>query len=658
MNKDRHKKSVASEGIPRIALVGNPNVGKSVIFGWLTGQYVTVSNFPGTTVEVTQGNSSFGGRRRVIVDTPGINNLIPMSEDERVTRDILLEDEDVRVIQVCDAKNLRRGLMITLQLAEMEKPVVLVLNMADEAKERGITVDHRALAKLLGIPVLSTIATRRKGLEGLGKSLEEGGIPQVRPFYSAEIEEGIVAIENLLPEKQKGKRALALMLMAGDESLKDWLYWRLSEQFIQRVEEITRGLQSQHQEPLGFLINRKRLNTADQILEGVFCQEEKGKGRTALAISNLTTHPIAGILILISVLYAMYKWVGDFGAGIGVDFLFNVVFGKVINPAFTRVVEYLFPWQVLQDFFVGPYGLLTMGLTYAIAIVLPIVGTFFFAFGLLEDSGYLPRLAVMANRVFQTMGLNGKAILPMVLGLGCDTMATLTTRILETKKERILVTLLLALGVPCSAQIGVMVGMFAGLSVKAVILWGFVVMGSMIFVGILGSKLIPGEKADFIMEIPPLRIPTLGNILIKTLARLEWFLKEAVPLFLLGTMFLFVLDRLGWIKSLQNLAEPIVVGFLGLPAKATEALLLGFMRRDYGAAGFFIMAKAGELDSIQIVVSLVTITLFLPCLANFFMMVKERGLGQALAMAGFIFPFAFIVGGGLNYFLRLVGVSL
>ena len=658
MNKDRHKKSVASEGIPRIALVGNPNVGKSVIFGWLTGQYVTVSNFPGTTVEVTQGNSSFGGRRRVIVDTPGINNLIPMSEDERVTRDILLEDEDVRVIQVCDAKNLRRGLMITLQLAEMEKPVVLVLNMADEAKERGITVDHRALAKLLGIPVLSTIATRRKGLEGLGKSLEEGGIPQVRPFYSAEIEEGIVAIENLLPEKQKGKRALALMLMAGDESLKDWLHWRLSEQCIQRVEEITRGLQSQHQEPLGFLINRKRLNTADQILEGVFCQEEKGKGRTALAISNLTTHPIAGIPILISVLYAMYKWVGDFGAGIGVDFLFNVVFGKAINPAFTRVVEYLFPWQVLQDFFVGPYGLLTMGLTYAIAIVLPIVGTFFFAFGLLEDSGYLPRLAVMANRVLRTMGLNGKAILPMVLGLGCDTMATLTTRILETKKERILVTLLLALGVPCSAQIGVMVGMFAGLSVKAVILWGFVVMGSMIFVGILGSKLIPGEKADFIMEIPPLRIPTLGNILIKTLARLEWFLKEAVPLFLLGTMFLFVLDRLGWIKSLQNLAEPIVVGFLGLPAKATEALLLGFMRRDYGAAGFFIMAKAGELDSIQIVVSLVTITLFLPCLANFFMMIKERGLGQALAMAGFIFPFALIVGGGLNFLLRFLGVNL
>lgn len=658
MDKCCQEQSVAPEVIPRVALVGNPNVGKSVIFGWLTGQYVAVSNYPGTTVEVAQGNSKVGGRRRVIVDTPGINNLIPMSEDERVTRDILLDDEDLKVIQVCDAKNLRRGLMITLQLAEMEKPVVLVLNMADEAKERGITIDRHGLAQLLEISVLSTIATRRKGLDGLGKVLEERCTPQVRPIYSPEIEEGVTAIENLLPEKQKGKRALALMLLAGDESLQDWLHCRLSEQVILKIEEIGRRLQSQHQEPLGFFINQKRLNAVDRILEGVFRKEKRSRGMGARALSNLTTHPIGGVPILLVVLYAMYKWVGDFGASIGVDFLLNVVFGKAINPAVTWVVEYLFPWQFLQEFFVGPYGLVTMGLTYAIAIVLPIVGTFFFAFGLLEDSGYLPRLAVMVNRVFRVMGLSGKAVLPMVLGLGCDTMATLTTRVLETKKERILVTLLLALGVPCSAQIGVMVGMFAGLSMKAIVLWAFVVMGSMIFVGLLASKLIPGERADFIMEIPPLRIPTLANILIKTLARLEWFLKEAVPLFLLGTFFLFALDRLGLLKALQNMAAPIVVGFLGLPAKATQALLLGFLRRDYGAAGLFVMAKAGELDSIQIVVSLVTITLFVPCVANFFMIIKERGLGQALAMAGFIFPFALIVGGGLNFLLRFLGVNL
>jgi ferrous iron transport protein B len=341
----------------------------------------------------------------------------------------------------------------------------------------------------------------------------------------------------------------------------------------------------------------------------------------------------------------MYKLVGDLGAGVGVEFMQNIVFAKGINPAITRTVDHFFHWKLLRDLLAGPYGLVTMGLTYAVAIVMPIVGTFFFAFGLLEDSGYLPRLAVMVNRFFRAMGLTGKAVLPMVLGLGCGTMATLTGRILETRKERILVTLLLALGAPCSAQIGVMVGMFAKLSLKAVVLWVLVVVGSLIIVGFLASKLIPGEKADFILEIPPLRIPTIKNILTKTLARLEWFLKEAVPLFLLGTLPLFALDHLGLLKLIQDLAEPVVVRFLGLPGKATEVFLLGFLRRDYGAAGLFIMSQAGELNSVQVVVSLLPITLFVPCLANFFMIIKERGLGQALAMEGFIFPFAFLVGG-------------
>jgi len=446
--------------------------------------------------------------------------------------------------------------------------------------------------------------------------------------------------------------------LAGDESLREWLHACLSEQAIQKIEGIYHRLQAQHREPLGFVINRARLNTVDQILEGVFRKERSSQGRATLALGSLTTHPVGGIPILLLVLYSMYKFVGHFGAGMGVDFMQKVVFGKGINPAATRAAEFLFPWKPFQDLFVGPYGLLTMGLTYAIAIVLPIVGTFFFAFGLLEDSGYLPRLAVMVNRLFKAMGLSGKAVLPMVLGLGCDTMATLTTRVLETRKERILVTLLLALGVPCSAQIGVMVGMFGGLSLKAVALWGLVVLGSMVLVGLSASKLIPGEKADFILEVPPLRFPTFDNILIKTLARLEWFLKEAVPLFLLGTFFLFAFDRLGLLKATQDLAEPLIVRFLGLPAKTTEAFLLGFLRRDYGAAGLFIMARAGELDPVQIVVSLVTITLFVPCLANFFMIIKERGLWQALAMAGFIFPFAFLIGGGLNYLLHLLGVTI
>lgn len=298
-----------------------------------------------------------------------------------------------------------------------------------------------------------------------------------------------------------------------------------------------------------------------------------------------------------------------------------------------------------------------MALSYGFAIILPIVTTFFLFFSVLEDSGYLPRLASMMNRVFKVMGLNGKAILPMVLGLGCDTMATLTTRILETKKERIIVTLLLALGVPCSAQLGVILAMTASLSLTASIVWMSVVVLVLFLVGYLSSKIVKGEPTDFIIELPPLRIPAFSNIMYKTIARIEWYLKEVIPLFILGTAILFVLDKIQVLGAIRNVASPVVQNWLGLPAKATDAFLIGFLRRDYGAAGLFNLAQDGLLTGNQILVSIITITLFVPCIANFLMIIKERGLKTALAMTAFIIPFAVLVGGLLNWALILLGVQ-
>jgi ferrous iron transport protein B len=306
----------------------------------------------------------------------------------------------------------------------------------------------------------------------------------------------------------------------------------------------------------------------------------------------------------------------------------------------------------VRDLFVGPYGIVTMALAYSLALVLPIVGTFFVAFGVLEDSGYLPRLAVMVNGLFKRIGLNGKAVLPMVLGLGCDTMATLTTRILETPKERLIVITLLALGVPCSAQLTVILAMFSGLPASAFVIWLTVVVGTIALVGRLASAVLPGRGSDFILELPPLRLPQLGNIALKTLARVEWYLKEAVPLFVVGTLILFGMDRLHLLGGLQRLCEPLLSGLLGLPRETAEAFVIGFLRRDFGAAGFYKLSEQGRLDVIQTVVAMVTITLFIPCIANFLMMVKERGLKTGLLVAGFILPFAIGVGALLNWALR------
>ncbi len=648
--------SAAGTAQRRVALVGNPNVGKSVIFGFLTGRYVTVSNYPGTTVEVSRGRACFD-RSTEIIDTPGVNDLIPMSEDERVTRDILLNEDLSAVVQVIDSKNLRRGLLITLQLAEMGLPFIIVLNMEDEARSRGISIDKAKLSEIFRVPVISTIATQRKGLRELVKTIPKARRSTYSFTYSPEIEEAVQEIASLLPEARISRRALAVMLLAGDESLAPWLHAVLPEDRIAEIERIRRRVQ-RRAGSLHYALSRDRLRIVDEIVERVVRKSAPRSGEALAKLSNLTMHPLYGIPFLVLVLVAMYEFVGVFGAGVLVDFFEGVLFQRYINPLAKQVVTAAVPVGILQELLVGEFGIITMALTYSIAIILPIVGTFFIAFGILEDSGYLPRLAIMTNRIFKFIGLNGKAVLPMILGLGCDTMATLTTRILETRKERVIATLLLALAVPCSAQLGVILGMLGGLSPLAVLIWAGVVVMVMLLVGFLAARVLKGESSEFIMEIPPLRIPQLGNIAAKTMARVEWYLREAVPLFILGTLILFTLDKLGALLAIRDLASPVVVNMLGLPSQATDAFIVGFLRRDYGAAGLFALEARGMLSPVQTVVALVTITLFVPCIANTLIIVKERGVRTAVAMLGFIFPFAFVVGAAVNFALRHLGVSL
>jgi len=640
----------------KVVLIGNPNVGKSVIFNYLTGKYVTVSNYPGTTVEVAVGATRAHGKKVQVVDTPGVNSLIPMSEDEKVTRDILLNESQACLVQVMDAKNLRRGLLISLQLLEMGLPFLVVLNMWDEAKSRGIEIQTQILSEALGTPILKTVATRRKGLEKIQDSLQTRASFSISVTYPEAIEAGVSRITPLLPEASISKRSLALMLLSGDESLIAWLHQNLSEKEILQIEKIRQETQIHFADSIGYLINQARLRKVDELLSQVMGSRGVAPKSLSSHLGNLSIHPFWGVPILLFALWITYEFVGVFGAQISVKFLEETLFGKWFLPPLTYLIQGLIPIPILQDLFIGPYGVFTMALTYAIAIVLPIVGCFFLIFGLMEDSGYLPRLAVMTNQIFKKMGLNGKAVLPMVLGLGCDTMATMTTRILDTEKDRTIVTLLLALAVPCSAQLGVILGMFAGLPAIYLLFWIALISSILVIVGYLAARVIPGESSDFILEIPPLRIPQLSNVIIKTLARIEWYLKEAVPLFVLGTLILFTLHRTKALALLERAATPLIVSFLGLPAKVTESFIIGFLRRDYGAAGLFILARDGQLNSHQILVSLVTITLFIPCIAQFFMMIKERGLRKALWISAVIIPIAFGVGGVLNVLLNLLGI--
>jgi len=706
-----------------IALVGNPNVGKSALFHRLTGKYVVVANYPGTTVEITQGLLR-GLDGVTLVDTPGIVAFPPRSEDEHVTARVVLGNDIETVLQVGDAKNLRRTLHLTVQLAELGRPLALALNMMDEAEARGMTLETQVIETALGVPVTATVATRGQGINDLVQAVSRASHPKFHLTSPRAVEAALAEIEPLLPESSVARRGLGLLWLTSGALNEEWFRLNCSAESLAQLRTIREkaALNSSHKirsldfgggregvpepveatvvepvearqdqalrqaqgagapwagpveatepveatvtepiearpasalrqaqgagvEALAALIQQTRDAFVTQVAGAAQQEAHEEKPGLGVTLGRLATHPVWGLPILLLALYGMYWFVGVFGASTLVGLLEKDLFGNIINPWLSNQIANLIPIPLVVDFLVGEYGIWTVGVTYAFALLLPIVITFFITFGILEDSGYLPRLAVLTNRIFTWMGLNGQAVLPMVLGLGCVTMATMTTRVLSRPRDRILVTLLLALAIPCSAQLGVVMGMLAGVSLGASLIWGGVVLLVLILVGWLAARLMPGERTPLVVELPPLRFPVLSNVLVKTAARLEWYIKEAVPLFLLGTVILFALDKLGVLPWIITGLEPVVTGWLGLPAETATAFLIGFLRRDFAATNLYLMQRSGQLNELQVVVAITTITLFVPCIASMFMLIKERGTKMGLAMIAFIFPFAILVGG-------------
>lgn len=650
-----------SVDLEKIAIVGNPNVGKSVLFNCLTRRYVTVSNYPGTTVEVSRGQARIGGGDYEIIDTPGMYSLVSLTEEERVARDILLDEAPGVVVHVVDGKNLGRMLPLTLQLLEAGLPVVLVLNMMDEARRAGVRIDAELLESELGIPVVPTVSTTGEGLEKLEAVLTETvatGTPTSprRVIYSDAIEDCLGRMAALLPNTDAlSGRALGMLWVCEDAGIQSRIA-AASPGIVEELNRLSAALKSTCPHPIHYEVALRRNDEGNRIIGKVLSSEE-GKVTFGERLSRLTMRPLTGIPILLLVLYfGLYKFVGDFGAGTVVDFLETKVFEGYLNPFFTRIVESIIPWHAARELFVGEYGVITLGVRYAIALILPIVTFFFLVFSIIEDTGYLPRLAMLIDRTFKRIGLSGRAVIPMVLGFGCDTMATMVTRTLPTRRERVISTMLLSLAVPCSAQLGVILALLQGRP-GAMLVWVGVVVFIFLFVGFLAAKVLPGKGPSFYMEVPPLRLPKLSNVLVKTYVRVKWYFKEILPLFLAASVLIWLgqLTRL-FDLCLRALRGP--VSWIGLPPETSKVFLFGFFRRDYGAAGLYDLNKAGLLNGRQIAVSCVALTLFLPCIAQFLMNVKERGWKTGVAMSAFTLFMAFGVAFAVNSLLVATGVNL
>lgn len=474
--------------------------------------------------------------------------------------------------------------------------------------------------------------------------------------YDAFIEEAIGKISSLLrADYRLSARCIALLLLQGDEELHARVRLKDGKSWSEICETI-RQTEMNYVQPLNYVITMYRQQKANQIAAQCVSDQAEGRGWGEM-LSFFTMWPVTGIPILLAVLYlGLYQFVGQFGAGVLVDYLENQVFTAYINPVIDRLLEMYVPWETVRTLFGGDYGIITLGFRYAIAIVLPVVGTFFLAFSVLEDSGYLPRLAMLTDGLFKTIGLNGRAVIPMVLGFGCGTMATMVTRTLATRRERLIAVFLLALAVPCSAQLGLIMALLA-VHPWALAIWLVVVGGTFIAAGTLTARMLPGERPVFYLELPPLRVPKAGNVLTKAYTRMHWYILEVLPLFVAASVLLWLgklTGGFGWL--LQRLLP--VMEMLGLPPEAAKIFVFGFFRRDYGAAGLYDVMQTGGLDTSQKLVAATVLTLFVPCVAQFAVMVKERGWGVAGMMAAFIFPFAFFAGYLVHRLLLLFGVIL
>ena len=548
---------------------------------------------PGSGVELEAGRL-YTGPFRQILDAPGFYSLHDRSEDAQVVQKLLTGGQVGAVLLVLDAKNLTRGLTLFLELSEFDVPLTLALNMCDEARQRGVEVNVPGLSKILGVDVVPTVATEGRGLGQLKRVLAGARRPQVR-------------------------------LEPGE-----------AQDDIQKLEA-ARG-------------------QAEQLTTRVIRSRPADRATWRERLAELSRKPASGIPIAVFVLFVTYLFVGWFGAGILVDLLEGKLFGQVLIPWLQDVIGQI-PWQWVRELLIGPFGLLTVGLVLSLAIVLPVLATFFFAFALMEDSGYLPRLSLLTDRVLRKLGLNGKGLLPLVMGFSCVTMAVLSTRVLDSRKQRIIATLLLILTVPCAPLLSVMMVLLARLSVWATIIFFGLLLVQLFVVGALANLLIPGKRPDFVLELPPMRVPRLKATLTKTGHQIVWFLKEAIPYFLIGTFALFLLDQLGALDALRSALQPVSVNLWGLPEESADVFFMTVVRREAGAALLVQQFSTGMYDGVQVVVTLMVMTLMIPCINSVLVMYKERGFVVSTALLLIVIAYSLLVGGLLHFVFRWLGVG-
>ena len=632
----------------KVMIVGLPNTGKSHIFNNLTGQYSVVANYPNTTLELQRGYCHIGDLAYEIMDTPGFHSFHVQSKQELVVRNAFLDERPDLLIQCIDANCLKQSLRLTADLLELGIPFVICLNMVDETARKGIWVDSKVLSRRVGVPVVETVAVDHLGTEELKKVLALAKSGSTRIRYSQEIEAKIEDIQLKLPAGSPFSHKSAVLLLLNDS------YWfeTLSKKFgVSRVKSLRTDVENIRKTVNGrmaWLMHHQCAAWVETIASGVVRKNKLALSGFSQTFANLSRHPVAGVPILFLVMLLMYYAVVNIGGEIAL--WMNV---SLWLPASTSLAHWLGAgfWN---DFLIGEYGVLSLGLANALLTVLPILSVFYLLYSTFEDIGYLPNLCVLTKRIFDRVGLCGGAMMPLVLGFGCKTMATLSTQTLRTRRERFIAIFLIAFAIPCAAQMALNMSIlgrkgFVAFGIAYSVLFTAEVVAALI----LNAMLKKEAKGDFIQELPPIRLPNPFAVLVKTGHRLQDFLVEALPVFLITAVILFAADRIGLLQMIRQLLKPVIVGFLHLPLAMVDVLLICLARREAAAGLLIKLVSEGHLNYVQSIVAVVLTTTFIPCLANIVAMGKEIGLRSTALMVFQINAASIVMSGLLYRFLKL-----
>ncbi len=625
----------------RIALIGNPSAGKSAMFSQMTGVNVIISNIPQTTVMVQQGLSRLHGHDIIVYDLPGVYSVTSVTEDEAATKEFLLSTPLDAIIDIVDATRLERNLYLTLQLLELGLPVIIALNQVDLLRTLDLDINVAELERQLGTHVVPTIATQGEGVHvaletAYNYTERERAHRQVS--YDDHVERALAAIIPLLPETTFPKRGFAARLLEGDTDFESCV----EAHTLTRVKELREGVERAHGEDVAVTIARGRHSTAALIATAVLVKKVH-KPTFAEKFGEAATRPRTGYPMLVGLIGGMLALI--FYVGGYLSHLITTFFGEVVFPPLYGVVDA----QVANPFITSAVHSTLLALAAALAIAIPYILVFFIFLAVLEDVGYLPRIAMLLDRQAHLIGLHGQSLIPLLFGYGCSVPAIMATRALPTKKERIITTVLITL-VPCSARTAIILGVaatYAGIPYAlAIYLISFALI---IASGRLLRSTVPGRTPGLVLEIPLVRRPELVPVLKKTWLRMKEFIYIAVPLLVVGSIVFGWLELTGLSRFIEAPMAPITVGILGLPAFTGICLLYGVLRKEMAmemlaiASGTFVFSTV--MTPVQIFVFCLVVTLYVPCLATFGVISRELNLRWAVGISIFTIVLALVVGG-------------